>query len=189
MQKYEAAISDTDILINLAKIQRLDVLELLFSKIYIPKYIYDKELKKKAKGFFCVIDKELEKENTIFEVVDRTSDRTFNCLAKQVIDDMTGLVGPGEVECAGYATALKIPIIISDNYTEFKWFVDTYIMLTHNNLLSLCVKLERMSLIDAEEIYKKINDILEYPSSLTFDRVYKKSLEIFNKHGWDEYLY
>ena len=36
MKKYTAAISDTDILINLAKVDRLDLLSLLFSKIIIP---------------------------------------------------------------------------------------------------------------------------------------------------------
>jgi predicted nucleic acid-binding protein len=38
--RYIGAISDTDILINLAKVNRLDVLEYLFKEIIIPQYIY-----------------------------------------------------------------------------------------------------------------------------------------------------
>ena len=39
MKKYTVAISDTDILINLAKVDRLDLLILLFSKIIIPFFV------------------------------------------------------------------------------------------------------------------------------------------------------
>ena len=38
--RYIGAISDTDILINLARVDRLGVLEYLFKKIIIPQYIY-----------------------------------------------------------------------------------------------------------------------------------------------------
>ncbi|MGI6669833.1 MAG: hypothetical protein ACOX4M_10890 [Acetivibrionales bacterium] len=41
MQRYIGAISDTDILIHLAMVNRLDILELLFEKIIIPLYIYE----------------------------------------------------------------------------------------------------------------------------------------------------
>ncbi|MEZ0536619.1 hypothetical protein ACAG39_05120 [Caldicellulosiruptoraceae bacterium PP1] len=34
--KYTGAISDADILINLAEVNRLDILELLFKEIIIP---------------------------------------------------------------------------------------------------------------------------------------------------------
>ena len=46
--RYIGAISDTDILINFAKVNRLDVLEYLFEEIIIPQYIYDFEIKIKA---------------------------------------------------------------------------------------------------------------------------------------------
>jgi len=36
--RYIGAISDTDILINLAKVDRLDILECLFKEIIIPQY-------------------------------------------------------------------------------------------------------------------------------------------------------
>ena len=42
--RYIGAISDTDILINFAKVNRLDVLEYLFEEIIIPQYIYDFEI-------------------------------------------------------------------------------------------------------------------------------------------------
>ncbi|MDW7662936.1 MAG: hypothetical protein SCL54_16160 [Bacillota bacterium] len=47
-EKFEAAISDTDILIDLFKSETLQILNLLFHKIYIPEFIYEKELKKVA---------------------------------------------------------------------------------------------------------------------------------------------
>ena len=56
MKKHKIAISDTDILINLAKIDRLDLLDLLFDEIIIPHYVYDKELSKKAGKLFRKIN-------------------------------------------------------------------------------------------------------------------------------------
>ncbi len=44
--KFEAAISDTDILLDLYKSESFQILSLLFHKIYIPEFIYEKELKK-----------------------------------------------------------------------------------------------------------------------------------------------
>jgi predicted nucleic acid-binding protein len=44
--RYTGAISDADILINLAKVNRLDILELLFKEIIIPQFVYDVEIKK-----------------------------------------------------------------------------------------------------------------------------------------------
>lgn len=41
--KYTAAISDTDILIHFAKINKLGVLELLFSEIIVPYFVFDRE--------------------------------------------------------------------------------------------------------------------------------------------------
>lgn len=43
-EKFEAAISDTDILIDLFTSGTLQILSLLFHKIYIPEFIYEKEL-------------------------------------------------------------------------------------------------------------------------------------------------
>lgn len=119
--KYIGAISDTDILINLAKGNRLDILEYLFEQIIIPQYVYDIEIKKKAGIYYSDIAQAINKEKSIFKILDRKNDKALNMLSKDIIEEKKKLIGPGESECAGYANALRIPIIISDNYTEFKW--------------------------------------------------------------------
>lgn len=134
--RYIGAISDTDILINLAKVNRLDVLDYLFKKIIIPQYVYDFEIKKKAGRYYSTINHAINKDGSIFRVLDRKKDKSINILAKDIIEEMRKVIGPGESECAGYAHALRIPIIISDNYTEFKW-MDEFITLTHGNILTL----------------------------------------------------
>lgn len=48
-EKFEAAISDTDILIDLFKSGTFQILDLLFHKIYIPELIFEKELIKVVK--------------------------------------------------------------------------------------------------------------------------------------------
>ena len=42
--RYVGAVSDADILINLAEANRLDILELLFKKIIIPQFVYEIEI-------------------------------------------------------------------------------------------------------------------------------------------------
>ena len=46
--RYTGAVSDADILINFAKVNRLDVFELLFKEIIIPQFVYDIEIKNNA---------------------------------------------------------------------------------------------------------------------------------------------
>lgn len=41
--RYVGAISDTDILINIAMVDRFDILEYLFEQIIIPQYVFDIE--------------------------------------------------------------------------------------------------------------------------------------------------
>jgi hypothetical protein len=72
---------------------------------------------------------------------------------------------------------LRIPIIISDNYTEFKW-LDEFITLTHNNILALCVYFGEITKSEAEDIFNKINDNLTRPTGDTFEDQYRKA---FNK--------
>ena len=72
---------------------------------------------------------------------------------------MRKVIGPGESECAGYAHALRIPIIISDNYTEFKWMGE-FITLTHRNILALCVYFGNIEQSEAEDIFNRINSQL-----------------------------
>lgn len=187
MKKYTAAISDTDILINLAKIDRLDVLSLMFTKIIIPFFVYDVELRKNTGMFFQKIEAEIKRENSIFQIVNREENFVINRLAKPIILNKKDLIGPGESECAGYASALGVPIIISDNHTEFQWLKE-YITLTHNSILSLCVHFKLISDVEAEEIFISINDSLSRPTSLTFDQIYTRSFKSFEDNKWDEYL-
>lgn len=187
MRKYEAAISDTDILINLAKVDELRILELLFSKIVIPYYIYDVELRRKASIYFIKIENTINKPGSIFEIVNREKDFVVNSLAKPIIFDKRDLIGPGESECPGYASALGVPIIISDNHTEFKW-LDEFITLTHNNIISLCVYFKFICDKKEEKIFNDINSTLSRPTHLTFDEVYTRNFRRFEKKEWKDYL-
>ena len=121
----------------------MDISEILFEKIIIPQFVYDIEIKKNAGKYYGVIYRAIHKNGSIFQVVDRKKDVSINMLARHIIEEKKKVIGPGESECAGYAQALRIPIIISDNYTEFKW-LDEFITLTHTNILSLCVYLVRL---------------------------------------------
>ncbi len=185
--KYIGAISDTDILINLAKINRLDILELLFEQVIIPQYVYDNEIKRKAAKYYSVILTAINKNGSIFRIIDRKKDAALNMLSKQIIEDKKNLIGPGESECAGYAFALRIPIIISDNYTEFKW-LDEFIVLTHRNILTLCVFFGKINHDTAREIFNAINAQLTKSTKNTFDNYYKKSMSTFSYNGWNKYL-
>jgi thermostable 8-oxoguanine DNA glycosylase len=100
---------------------------------------------------------------------------------------MRKVIGPGESECAGYAHALRIPIIISDNYTEFKWMGE-FITLTHRNILALCVYFGNIEQSEAEDIFNRINSQLSYPTQDTFDDQYRKAMRRFSKNGWEAYL-
>lgn len=188
MKKYKIAISDTDILINLAKIDRLDVLDLLFDEIIIPHYVYDKELSKKAGKLLRKINSKINQEDSIFKVVNRKDDYVINKLAEPVIREKYKYIGKGESECAGYASAMGTSIIVSDNKSDFSWLEDEYIMLTHNNILAICVNFKLITYEEAEEIYISINNTLSYPSSLNFSQVYSKSINRFNKKGWNDVL-
>jgi predicted nucleic acid-binding protein len=187
MKKYTAAISDTDILINLAKVDRLDLLSLLFSKIIIPFFVYDYELRKKTGIYFPIIEAEIKKDGSIFEIINREDDVIVNKLATQVIQNKKMSIGPGESECAGYASALGVPIIISDNKNEFKWLSE-YVTLTHNNIICLCIYFKLISDVEEENIFNSINDLLSRPTRLNFDLIYTKSFRRFQESGWSEYL-
>lgn len=185
--KYKGAISDTDILINLAKGDCLNLLESLFDEIIIPQYIFEKELSKKAGINYTKIVQAIEKKNSIFKVVDRANDILINNLAKDIIQEKKKLIGPGESECAGYAAAFGVPTIISDNYTEFKW-LDEYITLTHRDILTLSVYFDYISKETANDKFKTINSKLERPSSLSFEDFYIRSINRFNENDWCEFL-
>jgi len=185
--RFIGAISDTDILINLAKVNRIDILEFLFKEVIIPQYVFDVEIKQKAGKYYGSINHAINKNGSIFSVLDRKKDKAINILAKDVIEDKRKVIGPGESECSGYAHALRIPIIISDNYTEFKWMTE-FITLTHRNILALCVYFNDIELSEAEDIFNQINCQLSYPTQDTFNDQYKKSMRRFSKNGWEKYL-
>lgn len=185
--RYTGAISDADILINLAMVNRLDILELLFKEIIIPQFVYDIEIKKNAGRYYGVINEVLHKDGSIFKIVDRKKDISINILARDIIEDKKKVIGPGESECAGYAHALRIPIIISDNYTEFKW-LDEFVTLTHNNILALCVYFGEVTKNEAEDIFNNINSKLTHPTKDTFEDQYEKSIRRFERNGWEGYL-
>lgn len=185
--RYKGAISDADIIINFAAANRLDVLELLFKEIIIPQFVYDIEIKKNAGKYYGIINQAIYKDKSIFKVIDRKKDISLNLLAKSIIEEKRKVIGSGESECAGYARALRIPIIISDNYTEFKWLSE-FITLTHNNILSLCVHFKEMTKSEAEDIFIKMNDQLKYPTKDTFNDQYIKVMKRFSRNGWERYL-
>ena len=185
--RYIGAISDADILINLARVNRLDISEILFEKIIIPQFVYDIEIKKNAGKYYGVIYRAIHKNGSIFQVVDRKKDVSINMLARHIIEEKKKVIGPGESECAGYAQALRIPIIISDNYTEFKW-LDEFITLTHTNILALCVYFGAITKGEAENIFNEINSKLTYQNRDTFEERYRKSLIRFERNGWKGYL-
>lgn len=184
--RYVGAISDTDILINLAKVKRLDILEHLFEEIIIPQYIYD-ELRRKAGRCFSGIVQAFNKDEGVFKILDRKKDKSLNMLSKGIIGEKKKVIGPGESECAGYAHAMRIPIIISDNQTEFKW-LDEFITLTHRNILALSVHFGHITEELGEEIFDDINKQLDRPTRNTFKECCQKSMNTFLENGWDEYL-
>lgn len=61
-------------------------------------------------------------------------------------------------------------------------------MLTHNNILAICVNGNLLKNEEAESIYTSINGTLSYPSSLNFKQVYSKSISRFKRKGWSDIL-
>ena len=186
--KYTAAISDTDILIHFAKIGKLGILELLFTEIVVPYYIFDDELKIWAGNVYGIIRDYILSKESVFVVKNRKEDSILNRLAKDVIEEKRKIIGPGESECAGYAGALGVPIIISDNHTEFKYLDDEFILLNYSNILTLCVHHRYLTPKCAESVFEEIKSIMDRPTSLSFDTVYNRSLRRFREKEWNEYL-
>lgn len=185
-KKYKVAISDADIIIDLAAADKLDLLDLVFEEILIPEFVFG-EIKKKAKDKMSIIQKYIDSPKGICRVFNRESDVVINRAAKSVIEEAQGIAGPGEIECTGYASALNIHIIISDNYTEFKWFPG-YIWLTYYNILVLCIHHKLLNYEAAEEIFNNINNKKSRPLKITFGKVVQITYRKLSEEGWDEYL-
>lgn len=114
-KKFVAALSDADILIHLASVNKLDMLNLLFEQIIIPKYVFEVEVKKKAGEYLKNLEDYISSSDDIVTVLDREKRKEINAAALPIINDKRIFCGRGESECAGYASALNIPIILSDS--------------------------------------------------------------------------
>jgi hypothetical protein len=183
--KISAAISDTDILLDLYRSNCLELLSYLFSEIHIPEYIYELELKKVAGKDLIGIMKIINDDNGIFKVIyDKDLDIGVKNLKKALKRDREYIAGPGEVECACYAHVTDIRIVVSNNYTEFKYLDDIAIMLSYIHLLTICVNSKILTFEKANEMYDKINNIKNHSSSLSFEqrkrRLENKSIDLKN---------
>lgn len=187
-RKYVAAISDTDILIHLTKAGHLSLLEQLFEVVYLPEYVFMKELKKKAGPLFYDIEEIIKNPSSIFVIAsDNDMDLTQKQVKKLTLNEIGDLVGRGEAECAALSKAKDIPIIISDNSTEFK-FLSEFIMLTYFDLLALCTHNGIMNSGEAETIYNDINNILDHKSGDSFDVKCSRTLGRIVANGWNKIL-
>lgn len=148
----------------------------------------EKELQRKFPAEYAKVIGKINYPSSPFVKKDRRKERTLNFVAKPVIADYNGLVGPGESECAGYAAALEIPIIISDNKNEFEYMEDEFIMLKHSDLLTLLVFYGIMNHSSAEKVYVDINNTKSRPSSILFSTHYDRALVRIRDNGWGQYL-
>ena len=183
-EKFRAAISDTDILLDLYRSDAFQILDLLFYKIYIPEYIYEKELKKVAMRYKDItladLKAKLEDENGIFEIVYESSlDITIKNIKKALVQERKDIAGRGEVECACYAQASGIQFVVSNNHTEFRFLDDIAIMLSYVHVLSICVFHNKISANDAEKLYSQVNKIKSHPSVDSFQQKLDKSWDYF----------
>lgn len=185
--KYTAAVSDADILIHLLKADNLVIIEKLFQRVIIPKYVLEREVKKKHYPSYEKLQEIINDPNSIFEVQDKDADREIRQVVNLVLQELKDLIGPGESHAAGYASALGLDIIISDNYTEFKW-LPNYIMLTYHDLLVLNVHFKYMAFQEANNVYNTINAVLDRPSAQSFATRQRKAYERFRENNWEEPL-
>jgi predicted nucleic acid-binding protein len=186
-QKLTASVSDTDILINFGKIDRLDVIDLLFDKIVVPKKITE-ELVRIDRHQYTKVHRKTYDTQSGFEFQDRHKDKVLNRLARDTIEYYREIIGPGEAECAGYAKASNIDIIISDNYTEFEELEEEFIMLTHRDLIFLCFNHNLLTRKDAEALFSLINQNLDRPTKITFDEWHDRSITRMHEKGWNKIL-
>lgn len=192
-EKFKAAISDTDILLDLFKCEAFEILGLLFHKIYIPEFIYEKELKRVARRHkdISVVDLQshLEAKNGLFEIVyDNELDITTKNIKKALVQERKDLVGPGEVECACFAKASAINFVVSNNHTEFRFLNDIAVMLTYYHVLSICVFHNKINKTTAATLYDKVNSIKTNPSHHTFEQKLDHSWDYFCDSDYLEVL-
>lgn len=190
-EKFDAAISDTDLIIDLYKSDCMNLLSLLFNKIYITEFIFEKELKKVSGSDFEAIKAIIEDEKSPFEIVWDNSLDIITKNSKKALKSDNGrqyTVGPGELDCACYAHASGINFVVSNNHTEFQYLDDIAIMLSHFHILAVCVFHNKISENEAAIIYNAINQIKTHPSSHSFSRKLDISWNYFYENSWLDML-
>ncbi|MBB5325018.1 putative nucleic acid-binding protein [Anoxybacillus tepidamans] len=187
-KKWEVSISDTDILIHLDEADCLHVLNLLFDKVIIPKRI-EWELQRKGKNTIFRIRKAINSSSgTIFNIVDKEQDKLLKRQVDINFQRFINYIDAGEAECCGYASALGVPIIISDNTSDHGIMEQEFIVLTSRDILALAVFLGILPKKDAESYYDKINENLTYGSRYMFDESYDRSISRIREKGWHVFL-
>lgn len=192
-EKFEAAISDTDILIDLFKSGTFQILDLLFHKIYIPELIFEKELIKVVKQHndisLVALITILKDKNSPFEIVYETDlDIVTKNIKKALVKERKDLAGSGEVECACYAKASNINFVVSNNHTEFRFLNDIAVMLSYYHILSICVFHNKINRDDAATLYNMVNSIKSNPSCHSFEQKLEESWAYFSESKYLEVL-
>jgi predicted nucleic acid-binding protein len=187
-KKWEASVSDTDILIHMHQAGCLHILDLLFHKVIVPKKI-EWELQRKGKDTIFQIRKAINSNAaTVFDIVDKEQDRILKRQIHIHFQRFIDYIDAGEAECCGYASALGVPIIISDNTADHRIMEQEFIVLTSRDLLALAVFLGILPKSDGEIYYSAINSVLTYASRYTFDESYDKSVFRIREKGWNRFL-
>jgi|GEM_PF-1065447 predicted nucleic acid-binding protein len=191
-QKYRCAISDTDILIDLFKSDALNILNVLFEKIYITEYIYEKELKRVANRLkidFSELDQIITNPDGIFEIIyDDQLDIPVKKVKKIIFKERKIYVGAGEADCAAYSHASGINFVVSNNHTEFEFLNDICIMLSYTHLLTISCLHRKITFDTAKNIYNKVNSKKERPSSHSFRKKFEKSKQYIKENNYTKKL-
>ena len=191
-KKYKCAISDTDILIDLFKSDALNLLQVLFEKVYITEFIYEKELKKVANRLridFAKLDQIITDPDGIFEIIyDDQLDIPTKKIKKVIFKKRKIFVGPGEADCAAYSHASGINFVVSNNHNEFEFLDDICIPLSYTHLLTICCLHKKITFNDAKNIYNKVNSKKERPSSQSFKKKFDKSKQYIKENNYTEKL-
>jgi len=197
--KFEAAVSDTDILVDLYRTGTLDLLKIVFNKVIIPDYIYSREIPNIATKFkddtFFGLKKYIE-DNEGYIVVVKDSDmlKEERMLKKALIKEIKDIAGRGEVECVSYAHATGIRIVVSNNHREFDELnkpipplINTYaIMVNYYHILTIAYLHEKIGKDVATKYYDRINKVKG--SSHNFGKKIDESIEYFKDNNYVKIL-
>ncbi|PKM94244.1 MAG: hypothetical protein CVU84_12350 [Firmicutes bacterium HGW-Firmicutes-1] len=197
--KFEAAVSDTDILIDLYRTDTLELFRFLFSKIVIPNYIYTREIPKSASKFkdgtLFGLKKYIEESKGYIEIVkDDDMAKEERILKKALVNEIKDIAGRGEVDCVSHAHATGIKIVISNNHREFEYLnkpipplINTYaIMVNYYHILTIAYMHEKIDKALATEYYNKINAVKG--SSHSFGQKIDESIEYFRVNNYAKVL-